>query len=240
MSSSAGIPGGAGGSSGCEQMNIEGLPGSLVQLLKPIALPAQKQHLFPRNFAALHSLGDIGRVLENIRRVYQQEGKIHLYNRMAEQGTKAEFYFATELAQELSGVEGYIFNNVSISLQTEHVAGVGLTVFPDHLIVMPNSFLYVENKSWSRAYLQLQREKKKAQIREQLEGTLKIISMYLNNHSLHLSPPAYLYDDQGSFGRDCPGCTVVEKPREIADIALRENNSSPSEYRALVSLFQAR
>ena len=218
-------------------MNIVGLPGSLVQLLKPIAQPTQQQHLFPSSFEALRCMGDIGRVLEKIRHIYQREGKINLYNLMAERGTKAEFYFATELAKELAGVEGYIFNNVSISLQTEHVAGVGLTVFPDHLIVMPNAFLYVENKSWSRAYLQLQREKKKAQVWEQLEGTLKIISMYLNHNSLPLSPKAYLYDDQGSFGRNCPGCTVIEKPREIADIILRESNSSLAEYQALVNQF---
>ncbi len=181
-------------------MEIHGLPGSLQELLKPacgiMKMPASIDDIQV----------DLGRFLGETRRIYMRQGTA--YNFMAEEGAKAEFFFAAEM-RRLYREEGHLFNNCRISNECEQASGMGLVSYPDHLIVTPHSFLYVESKRWKKPPEEMQ----KAAFR-QVEHTLKNICFFLEQAGIEEKPDAFLYDDLRSFSV-AGKYPVVRHPREL-------------------------
>lgn len=186
-------------------MEIHGLPGSLQELLKPVGgimkMPASINDIQV----------DLGRFLEGTRRMYLKHGIT--YNFMAEEGAKAEFFFAVEM-RRLYREEGHLFNNCRISNEYEDASGggasgMGLVSYPDHLIVTPHSFLYVESKRWKNPPEEMQ----KAAFR-QMEHTFKNICFFLEQEEVAEEPEPFLYDDLKSFSV-AGKYPIVRHPREI-------------------------
>ncbi|MDO8655689.1 MAG: nuclease-related domain-containing protein [Nanoarchaeota archaeon] len=205
-------------------MEIIGIPGSLENILKPVREIAERRQLFPHNFEQLQRQGDIGHYLAKIKQIYQQELAKKPYNRLLEPGIKAEYYLASELKMKLHEMDGYLFNNPSIDIRDNQVKGVGLSSFPDHLLITRNRFLYLETKNWSKEYLAVNGEKKKAEINQQVELTQKHLARFLMERGIEARPTAVVYDHQGTLGESIGRLRVAHRVTEIAQMVI----SSPS------------
>ncbi len=182
-------------------MHIHGLPGSVQELLKPLHW---RDH--PRSIEDITS--DPGRYLQSIREEYYRKG-LPYDPRLAE-GARAEWYLASELRRLLYRQEGHIFNNAKISNENEQASGFGLTSYPDHLILTPGCFLYVETKRWktpSREMIDL--------AFAQVESTARNIRQYLSCRGFQHHPLPFLYDDLGTFPVKGP-FPIVRKPKGLA------------------------
>lgn len=208
-------------------MEIHGLPGSLQGLLKPVSSAVSRVMPLPTSIDDIQM--DLGRFLEGVRRIYTKEGIA--YNFPAEEGAKAEFIFATEM-RWLYRQEGHLFNNCRISNEYEDASGegasgFGLVSYPDHLIVTPHSFLYVESKRWRKPTEEMQ-----CDAFRQIEHTLKNICFFLEQAGIEEQPQAFLYDDRGSFSV-AEKYPIIRHPREVCQrlqkAAERENRKKTAE-----------
>ncbi|MBI4150027.1 NERD domain-containing protein [Candidatus Woesearchaeota archaeon] len=206
-------------------MIIHGIPGSLVELLKPVRHKAEQRGLFPHDYKALEHMGDIGRVVERMKRLYEGES-FPLSNHILDYGIIAENRFIEDIKYYLRNQEGHLFNNAEISCQDEGFSGVGLTVHPDHLLVMPQVFFYIETKNWTPAYLN--RKGKREGVKAQMDHTKTIMrSAFPADIPV---PRAFLYDHRGSFQRQLDGYEVIESPRALLDIIVQEINTPRLPY----------
>ena len=217
-------------------MIVRSVPGSLVELLKPVEKTARQWNLFPKHYEDLRQMSDIGQLLTQIRRMYQQEKKI--CSRLLEQGAKGEYYLATELQVRLHQQEGYLFNNTKITLNHELVGGLGTTAFPDHLIVTPHCFLYVETKNWNKEYFSRNEPEKKKETAWQMRETRKRIVDYLKDRHIRTVPELFLYDHAVTFHRRLENIPVIESPQEIVDVITAARSGSPlDKYAEIVQAF---
>ncbi len=201
-------------------MEIHGLPGSLQELLKPVGSTMK----MPASIDDIQV--DLGRFLGGTRKMYMKQGIA--YNFMAEEGAKAEFFFAAEM-RRLYREEGHLFNNCRISNECEQASGMGLVSYPDHLIVTPHSFLYVESKRWKKPPEEMQ----KAAFR-QVEHTLKNICFFLEQEEVAEEPEPFLYDDLKSFSV-AGKYPVVRHPRELCGHLQKADGMQPPKEGTLAS-----
>lgn len=209
------------------------MPGSLEKLLQPIKEVAERRQLFPHSFEELQRQGDIGNYLIKLRRIYLQGLAKQPYNELAVQGVKAEYHLASALKMELYQVEGCLFNNPHIDLRDDQIKGVGLSSFPDHLLITRNCFLYLESKNWSKKYLHGQEYKRKADIARQIELTQSHLSYFLQERGIAARPEALIYDHQGTLGENIGKVRVIWKVGEIAQI-VKDNSGQMPEYQKIV------
>lgn len=202
-------------------MEIHGIPGSLQELLKPL-----KGSILPLKHID-DIQGDFGSYLASLRRYYRRK---HIpYSIMLEEGAKGEYYLMRELQRLLHQQEGHLFNQLRISNEDETCAGYGLNSYPDHLMITPYSFTYIETKRWRKP------EKKMIQdVVTQMQGTLKNLERYLAHQNFSIRPAPVLYDDLGTFPETGP-YPVIRSPREL----VQQLSTTPKlpEYQQLVMTF---
>lgn len=188
-------------------MIVHGLPGSLVELLKPVRQSAEKQGLYPADFAELQkaSLNDL---IKQIHDIYRQENTIYSFNH--ERGTEGEFHFVSVVSSQVN--EGHLFNNMG-GIPPGYGSG-GLLLFPDHVLLTPTTFLYVETKNWTANYMERNKARNKEGVRNQMNNTLDTIVTYLRHEGFDVVASCFLYDHGKVFNRVLEGHTVWEDPRE--------------------------
>lgn len=217
-------------------MKVISIPGSLEQLLKPVQERAVQVRLFPHSFEQLWHYGAIGSYLQKIQNIYQQGHPRKKYNIMREQGVKAEYYLASELKLRLNQIEGYLFNNPKIIIGGDYAGGLGLTSFPDHIVLTEHCFLYIETKNWSKEYLAVNGEEKKTEIARQIELTQKHLSDFLQEGKIAAPPEALVYDHQRTLGESIGKIKVVSDIGEIVKV-VTSNQDSVMEYQKIVEMF---
>lgn len=218
-------------------MKVLGIPGSLEILLQPVQEIAERRQLFPHDFETLLRQGDVGHYLAKIKRIYRQGLAKKPYNRLIEQGVKAEYYLASELRRELHAIEGYLFNNFSIDIRDDQVKGVGLSSFPDHLLITRNSFMYIETKNWSWEYLVIDENEKKAEITQQVEMTQKHLAHFLQEQGIKARPEVLVYDHQRTLGERIGKVKVAGDVGEIVQMVRNSHDSVP-EYQKMVDVLK--
>ncbi len=217
-------------------MNVLGIPGSLEQLLQPVKERAVRNGLFPHSFEQLWHLGNIGIYLQKIKRMYQQEHTGKRYNVLAESGAKAEYYLASELKLRLNQVEGYLFNNPQIIIGGKDAHGVGLTSFPDHILLTEHCFLYLETKNWSKEYLEANGEEKKNEIARQIGLTQQHLNDFMQERGIKARPEALIYDHQGTLGERIGKIKVIGDIGEVVQM-VKNSQDSVTEYQEIVEVF---
>lgn len=214
-------------------MKVLGLPGSLEQLLQPVKERAVRSGLFPPSFEHLWRLGDIGPYLQKIKRMYQQEQAGRRYNLLAESGAKAEYYLASELKLRLNQREGYLFNNPKIIMGGDDAHGVGLTSFPDHIVLTEHCFLYLETKNWSKEYLAANGKEKKNEIARQIGLTRQHLHGFMQERGIEARPEVLVYDHQRTLGEHIGKIKVVGEIAEIVQI-VTGGQDAVGEYQKIV------
>lgn len=217
-------------------MKIIGIPGSLEKLLQAIRPVAERHHLFPHNFEEIQQQGDIGHYLEKIKQIYQLQISATPYSTLLEQGIKAEYYLASELRKELYGVEGCLFNNPEIDVRDDLISGVGLTSFPDHILVTIDSFAYIETKNWNKKYLAANENCRKEEIAQQIELTWKHLVHFLREREIKAQPKVYVYDHQRTLGESIGKIKVMNNTAKIVQ-EMKNNLEQVGEYQKIVDEF---
>lgn len=190
-------------------MEINGIPGSLAELLKPVEDGARLSSFYPENFDALWNMGDIGRIVQRIEEMYKRKGVN--FNHFTARGSIGEYRFLSEFRRFFPDLDVCVFNNCRINNTTEDVSGGGLASYPDHLILSRKGFVYVETKNWTKEYA----EKHQIHIKKQLDATMRNIKIYFGNHSITSMPVPALYDAAGSI--DVKDVCVIRKVSELGE-----------------------
>ncbi len=214
-------------------MEVLGIPGSLEKLLQPIKDIAERRQIFPHSFEELQKHGDIGNYLIRLYRTYLQGLTEQPYNESAMQGTKAEYHLASTLKMGLYQIEGCLFNNPPIDLRDDKIKGVGLSSFPDHLLITRNCFLYLETKNWSKKYLNGHEYERKREIAQQVERTQIHLAHFLQERGIAARPEALIYDHQGTLGESIGKVKVIWRVGELVQ-KVKESSHQIPEYQKIV------
>ncbi len=190
-------------------MKINGIPGSLAELLKPVEDSARLSSLYPADFDALWNMGSIGIIVQRIEEMYKRR-KVN-FNHFTARGVIGEYRFLSEFKRFFPNLDAYVFNNCRINNTTEEVSGDGLASYPDHLVLSRKGFVYVETKNWTREYA----EKHQIHIKKQIDATMRNIKFYFGNHGVTSMPVPVLYDAAGSI--DVNGVRVIRKVSELGE-----------------------
>lgn len=149
------------------------------------------------------------------------------------QGVKAEYHLASTLKMELHHVEGYLFNNLHIDLRDDRIRGLGLSSFPDHLLLTRNCFLYIETKNWSKKYLEKHESERKKEIAWQLERTQSHLGYFLRERGIAARPEALIYDHQRTLGDSIGKVKIVWRMGELVQ-KVKESSHQIPEYQKIV------
>ncbi len=188
-------------------MEIHGIPGSLVELLRPVEGSARNSSLYPKSFEELWNMGDIGRIVQRARGFYDKRNIA--FNYSAARGVIGEYRFLSDFRRFFSDFDSHVFNNCRLDNTTDEAGGSGFESYPDHLILSRNGFVYVETKNWIREYA----EKHKARIKSQIDATMRNIRLYFKDRWVSSIPIPVLYDAEGTIETD--GIRVVRDVSEL-------------------------